>query len=273
MTVNARQAALATLPSEFPLPWASDWGVDPYGLWMGLVIGGVRQAFRWIPPGRFLMGSPPEEAERLNNETQHEVILSQGFWLADTACTQALWEAVMGQNPSYFKGTERPVEQVSWDEAMEFIKKLNNQIAGLNLRLPTEAQWEYACRAGTRTPFWFGDNITPDQINYHGDYPYAGGKKGDSRPHTVEVKALPCNGWGLYQMHGNVWEWCRDGYGQYPEGPVTDPVGPESGERRVLRGGGWEGYGRVMRSAKRGHYSPDSWYRYVGFRLARSQSS
>jgi sulfatase modifying factor 1 len=273
MTVNARQAALATLPSEFPLPWASDWGVDPYGLWMGLVVGGVRQAFRWIPPGRFLMGSPPEEAERLDDEAQHEVILSEGFWLADTACTQALWEAVMGQNPSHLKGAERPVEQVSWEEAMEFIKKLNNQIAGLNLRLPTEAEWEYACRAGTRTSFWFGTNITTDQVNYNGDFPYDGGKKGQLRGQTVEVKALPCNGWGLYQMHGNVREWCSDGYGKYLKGPVTDPVGLESGKGRVLRGGSWSSRGRYVRSARRNHYAPVFRDHRIGFRFARGQSS
>ena len=103
MTADARQAALASLPPEFPAPWASDWGVDPYGLWMSLTVGGERQAFRWIPPGRFRMGSPPEEAGRGEDETPHQVELTQGFWLADTACTQALWEAVMGENPSRFK--------------------------------------------------------------------------------------------------------------------------------------------------------------------------
>jgi sulfatase modifying factor 1 len=271
MTVNARQAALATLPSEFPTPWASDWGVDPYGLWMGLVYGGVRQGFRWIPPGRFLMGSPPQEAERLDNEVQHEVVLSQGFWLADTAYTQALWEAVMGRNPSRFQGAERPVEQVSWDDVMGFIERLNAQVEGLNLRLPTEAEWEYACRAGTRTPFWFGDQITTDQVNYDGNHPYGRGRKGEYREQTVEVKALPCNGWGLYQMHGNVWEWCSDWYGAYPDGPVTEPVGPESGERRVLRGGSWVSDGGLARSAQRNDVTPDYRYLYAGFRLARGQ--
>jgi sulfatase modifying factor 1 len=272
MTVNARQAALATRPNEFPLPWASDWGVDPYGLWMGLVVGGVRQAFRWIPPGRFLMGSPPDEAERLDDEMQHEVILSEGFWLAETACTQALWEAVMDRNPSYFKGAERPVEWVNWEEAIAFIERLNAQVDGLNLRLPTEAQWEYACRAGTRTPFWFGDNITANQVNYDGNYPYAGGKKGGSRGETVEAKSLPCNGWGLYQMHGNVWEWCSDWFGQYPESTVTDPVGTELGEGRVLRGGSWNDYGRDARSALRSGYTPVYRIDFIGFRLARGQS-
>ena len=271
MSVNARDAALATLPSEFPTPWASDWGVDPNGLWIGLVFSGVRQAFRWIPPGRFLMGSPPEEAERLDNEVQHEVILSEGFWLAETACTQALWEAVMGQNLSYFKGAERPVELVSWEDAVAFIERLNAQVDGLNLRLPTEAEWEYACRAGTRTPFWFGDDITTEQVNYDGNYPYAGGKKGEFRAATVEVKALHCNGWGLYQMHGNVWEWCSDWYGDYPKGPVADPVGAETGGRRVLRGGSWGSHGRNARSARRDHSAPDGRTHDIGVRLARGQ--
>jgi formylglycine-generating enzyme required for sulfatase activity len=253
--------------------WAEITGRDSFGLFAEFRVQGVVQRLRWINPGEFLMGSPEQEAERLDNEIQHEVILSQGFWLADTACTQALWEAVIGQNPSYFKGAERPVEQVSWEETMEFIKKLNDQIAGLNLRLPTEAEWEYACRAGTRTPFWFGDNITTEQVNYHGEHPYAGGEKGEYRGETVEVKALPCNGWGLYQIHGNVLEWCSDWYGEYPEGPLTDPVGPKTGKRRVLRGGGWSDGGGGARSAQRNFNTPDYRNIFVGFRLARGQSS
>jgi formylglycine-generating enzyme required for sulfatase activity len=271
MTADARQAALASLPPEFPAPWASDWGVDPYGLWMGLTAGGVRQAFRWIPPGRFRMGSPLEEAGRGEDETPHEVELTQGFWLADTACTQALWEAVMGENPSHFQGAERPVEQVSWEQASAFFDRLNAQVKGLSLRLPTEAEWEYACRAGTRTPFWFGDNISTDQVNYDGNTPYAGGNKGESRNQTVEVKALPCNGWGLYQMHGNVWEWCSDWYGEYPQDGVTDPMGPASGEGRVLRGGSWASDARDVRSAQRYAVTPVGRSHYFGFRLARGQ--
>jgi formylglycine-generating enzyme required for sulfatase activity len=233
-----------------------------------LTYRGVRQAFRWLPPGRFLMGSPEDEHARENDELQHEVILTRGFWLAETACTQALWQAVMGQDPSHFKGERRPVEQVSWNDAQDFIARLNGAVPGLKARLPTEAEWEYACRAGTTTPFSFGEDITPEQVNYNGDYPYRGGNKGLSRGETVEVASLPANPWGLYEMHGNVLEWCQDGYGNYPEGPVTDPTGPATGGRRVLRGGSWIIYGRNARSAYRIRIEPGNRLDFYGFRLA-----
>ena len=248
-------------------PWASAVGVDEFGLYADFRIEGVTQRMRWIPPGEFLMGSPEDEPERVDNERRHEVVLTHGFWLAETACTQALWEAVMGKNPSRFKGPERPVENVSWDDVQGFIARLNERVPGLELRLPTEAEWEYACRAGTQTPFWFGDNITPEQANYDGNYPYAGGKKGLYREQTVEVKALPANGWGLYQMHGNVWEWCADWFGEYP--------------RRVCHRSQGSTAGRQPRAARRGRRAalglPNSLVPAtacnIGFRLARGQSS
>ena len=214
------------------------------------------------------MGSPAYEPERSNNETQHPVTLSRGFWIAETPVTQALWEIFMGDNPSDFKGTELPVDSVSWDDAHRFISKLNGMKPELQLCLPTEAQWEYACRAGTTTPFYFGDNITTDQVNYDGNYPYNDGRKGEYREQTVGVKSLPPNAWGLYQMHGNVWEWCQDGYGDYLAEPVVDPQGVESGTYRVLRGGSWFNDGGYCRSADR--LANDSAYRNYsyGFRLA-----
>ena len=218
------------------------------------------------------MGSPDHEPDRSGDERQHQVLLTRGLWLADTTCTQALWKAVMGENPSRFKGAERPVEQVDWEQVQAFIGRLNAAVPGLDLRLPTEAEWEYGCRAGTATPFSFGKTITTDQVNYDGNNPYADGEKGPWRQETVEVKALPCNAWGLYQMHGNVWEWCQDWYGDYPEGTTIDPPGAPSGGRRVLRGGGWANEAQNLRSAYRYRYDPGFRYHNAGFRLALGPS-
>ncbi len=228
------------------------------------------------------MGSPENEAEiiekydnaiqlnvRYENETQHIVTLTQGFWLADSACTQALWQAAMGSNPAYFQDLpDHPVEQVSWNDVQQFIQAINTQFPDLQARLPTEAEWEYACRAGTTTPFSFGDNITPEQVNYDGNFPYAGAEKGKYREKTVPVKSLPPNAWGLYEMHGNVWEWCADWYGDYPVDAVTDPSGRVTGYNRVLRGGAWIGDARRARSASRIWVGPGIRYFYIGFRLA-----
>jgi formylglycine-generating enzyme required for sulfatase activity len=167
------------------------------------------------------------------------------------------------------------VENVSWDDVVNwFVPKLNKLVRGLDMELPTEAQWEYACRAGRQTPFWFGEQITPDQVNYDGNYPYAGGKKGEYRKNTVPVKALPANGWGLYQMHGNLLEWCSDWLEDYPEGDVVDPKGPAERQdnesaRRVLRGGCWLDSGGSCRSARRFAYPPDDRGGAFGFRLCR----
>ncbi|WP_292993228.1 formylglycine-generating enzyme family protein [Nitrosomonas sp.] len=262
-----------------PLPF----GIDQYGLYADLFISPqitelssaeelITQRFRWITPGTFLMGSPESEPKREDNETQHEVTLTQGYWLADSACTQALWTAVMAENPSRFQDDpNHPVENVSWLDVQPFIEKLNTQFPDLHARLPTEAQWEYACRAGTQTPFSFGENITPEQVNYNGERPYAGGEKGLYREKTVPVKSLPSNPWGLYEMHGNVWEWCIDWHSNYPRHVVTNPPGAEQGTARILRGGSWNSYGgRYVRSASRSWLVPD--YRGVGngFRLVLS---
>ena len=256
-------------PKEFPESWASDWGEDPFGLWMAFTYKGVRQIFRWIEPGTFAMGSPVEEPERWQDEIQHTVTLTQGFWLADSTVTQALWQAVMNENPSHFKGTYRPVDSVSWDKAQDFIGKMNSMKPELSLCLPTEAQWEYACRAGTQTPFSFGSQIDSDLVNFNGTHPYNNGKPSQDRRETVEVKTLPANAWGLYEMHGNVWEWCQDWYGDYSSQPVIDPKVLESSDSRVLRGGSWFSGGGHCRSAGRYYYSPDNALYAIGFRLAR----
>ncbi len=249
--------------------WAKAIGRDAHGLYAEIAVGAVRQRFRWIAPGTFRMGSPADEPERRDNEEQHEVTLTCGYWLADTACTQALWKEVMGDNPSRIADdARRPVETVSWNDVQRFLVALNQRVEGLSARLPSEAEWEYACRAGTTTPFSFGAHITPEQVNYNGNYPYAGGRKGLNRETTVAVASLPANAWGLYEMHGNVWEWCADRYGVYPTTPQRDPPGAASGAARVLRGGSWLNVGRRVRSARRDHIEPGLRYDDVGFRLA-----
>ncbi len=249
--------------------WAVGMGQDRYGLYADQELKGITQRFRWINPGTFLMGSPKDEPERLDGERQHQVTLTQGYWLADSACTQALWQAVMGENPSHFKDNpDNPVENVSWDDVQAFIQRLNRSLPGLSARLPSEAEWEYACRAGTSTPFSFGKNITTEQVNYDGNYPYPGGAKGECREKTLPVKSLPANPWGLYEMHGNVWEWCVDWYGDYESRLVIDPTGPREGSGRVLRGGSWYSYARRTRSADRSRDTPAERYGRSGFRLA-----
>ena len=249
-----------------PHPDASgtlSFGIDAaFGVYADLHVttehGTAIQRLQWIEPGTFLMGSPEDEPERQEREgPQHLVTLTRGLWLADTACTQALWEAVTGDNPSHFKGADRPVEQVSWNDVQGFLDKLEALVPGGQAGLPTEAEWEYACRAGTRTPFSFGATIMPERVNYGGNYPYAGGEKGMYRGETVPVKSLPPNPWGLYQMHGNVDEWCADGTRTYTPEPAVDPFGPDDKEaRRAGRGGSWFVDARRARSAYRAREFP-----------------
>ncbi|WP_446811471.1 formylglycine-generating enzyme family protein [Methylomonas sp. 2BW1-5-20] len=264
-------------PPVFPCPWACEWGEDACGLWQTLIYGGVRQMFRWIEPGTFMMGSPPYELGREwlgeGSETQHPVTLTQGFWLADTTVTQAFWLAVLGgDNPSRFQDSpDNPVERVSWDDAQHFIEALNIDIPGMSAQLPSDAQWEYACRAGTTTPFCFGNNINTEQANYHGETPYAGAEKGVYRGKTIPVKSLPANPWGLYEMHGNVSEWCQDVWtDDLGTTQVIDPLSSavEAGGDRVVRGGSWANGGTVMRSAFRSRAEPDYRLGTTGFRLA-----
>lgn len=255
--------------------WASEMGRDRFGLYADLTISSkkstVSQRFRWIEPGTFLMGSPDDEADRYDDEgPQHLVTLTQGYWLADTACTQALWLAVMGgKNPSRFTyDPGNPVERVSWTDVQKFLRKFETLVTGCSMTLPTEAQWEYACRAGTTTPFSFGENITPEQVNYAGNNPYAGGREGLDRGKTVPVKSLPPNGWGLYEMHGNVREWCADGMREYGLDTAEDPEGPMGwGESRAVRGGSGRDSGWDVRSASRNEVDASSVYSSLGFRL------
>ncbi len=257
-------------PPQFPADWAIAWGEDAYGLWQACAIAGVRQVMRWCPPGRFLMGSPADEPERSEREPRHEVTLTHGLWLAETACTQALWQAVTGTNPARFQGDpEHPVEQVSWLDCQDFIARANRlRGAGLVLRLPTEAEWEYACRAGTRTAFSFGHALDTGRANYDGNHPYNKGPKVEYRERTLPVPSFAPNPWGLYQMDVNVWEWCADWAGPYPAGAVSDPRGPADGTYRVLRGGAWCSRGRELRSAFRLSNLPHYRFTGIGLRLA-----
>lgn len=226
---------------------------------------GVSVTLTWIPPTSntgFTMGSPVTEQGRSNDENQHTVILTKGFWLGKTVVTQAQWEAVMESNPSNFKGSDLPVEQVSWDDAMAFSRKLTERERqagrlpdGYEYTLPSEAQWEYACRAGTTGA-------------YAGDLDAMAWFKQNSGNTTHPVGQKGANAWGLYDMHGNVWEWCRDWYGNYPGGSVTDPTGPPQGSDRVSRGGCWGNDAAICRSAFRYRINPGFRLLNLGFRLA-----
>jgi formylglycine-generating enzyme required for sulfatase activity/serine/threonine protein kinase len=234
------------------------------------IIPGLGLEMIQVPAGEFLMGSPSSEEDREDDETQHRVRLTQPFWLGKYEVTQGQWKAVMGSNPSHFKGEDLPVEQVSWEDAMAFCRKLNqmdgNRPSGYVYSLPTEAQWEYACRAGTTTATAFGDSLSSREANFDGNYPYGGAGKGPYLEKTTPVGSYRSNAWGFYDMHGNVWEWCADRYGDYPSGSVTDPAGSSYGADRVLRGGGWFNNGEYCRSADRRRDTPGYRDGTLGFR-------
>jgi formylglycine-generating enzyme required for sulfatase activity len=225
-------------------------------------------SFKYITAGTFMMGSPESEPERHEDEKQHQVTLTKPYYIATTEVTQAQWQAVMGHNPSYFSscGSDCPVDDVSWNDVQKFIKKINLRGEG-HYRLPTEAEWEYAARAGTTTVFSFANNITTAQVNYHGNYPYDDAAEGEYRDTAVAVGSLPANNWGLYEMHGNVWEWVQDWYDSYPSTAVTDPTGPKTGNRRCKRSGSWNDVGGFGRSADRSWHLPDKSSSLMGFRL------
>ncbi|MFZ5573118.1 MAG: SUMF1/EgtB/PvdO family nonheme iron enzyme [Thermodesulfobacteriota bacterium] len=225
--------------------------------------------FVYIRPGVFQMGSPGGEAGRGKDETRHQVTLTRGFFLQTTEVTQRQWKKVMDDNPAVFSdcGGDCPVENISWEDTQQFIDKLN-QRDGRIYRLPTEAEWEFAFRAGTRKMFYTGNCLSADQANYDGNFPMDGCSGGPNRKSIVVVGSFPPNPWGLYDMAGNVWEWCQDWYGSYPGGPVSDPAGPSSGSQRVMRGGAWNSYADNCRSANRIGYGPGEKYGNFGFRLA-----
>jgi len=219
--------------------------------------------FVLIPAGTFMMGSGIAEEGDEDERPQHQVTLSQPFYLQTTPVTQGQWQRVMAGNPSLFQecGEDCPVENVSWEDAQDFIRKLNQIEETDKYRLPTEAEWEYACRAGSTQRYCFGDGEAElGQYAWYAD---------NSQKTTHPVGRLKPNPWGLYDMHGNVYEWCQDWYGKYPPGPVTDPKGPSSGEYRLLRGGPWDGEAGDVRSAYRHRLTPGYRYGHEGFRVAR----
>ncbi len=226
--------------------------------------------FVLLPAGTFTMGSPSDEPGRWSNEgPQHQVTLSQAFYMQQTEVTQAQWEAVMGSNPSYFSGCPTcPVEQVSWNDAQNFIAAMNARGEG-TYGLPTEAQWEYGARAGSTTAFYNG-GITElyrgydPNLNAIGWYCY----NAESETHAVAQKTP--NAWGLYDVSGNVWEWCQDWYGSYSSSPLVDPTGPSTGSYRVIRGGSWYYVALSCRAANRYYDFPGSRGYVMGFRLVLS---
>ena len=229
-----------------------------------------------IPKGAFVMGSPESEEGRYDDETQHEVTISKDYYLGVTEVTQGQYEKVMGTNPSYFQksrvhgsdSSRYPVDNVSWEDAIEFCKTLSDlpeeKKAGRVYRLPTEAEWEYACRAGSKSAYSFGESSKS-----LGDYAWF---YENSNGQTHPVGEKKANAWGLYDMQGNVWEWCSDWYGQYPKGAVSDPVGPREGSFRVIRGGSYFSEAANCRSANHNRHDPSDRFHYYGFRVALSPS-
>ncbi len=227
-----------------------------------------------IPGGTFIMGSPENEEGRFDSESpEHEVTL-QPFYMSKYPITQNQYQAIMGKNPSYFKGGNRPVEEVSWYDAVEFCQKLS-QKTGKSYKLPSESQWEYGCRAGTTTPFYFGETITSELANYNGNYIYDNIPKGKFREETTDVGIFPPNAFGLYDMHGNVWEWCADDWHKNYEGAPTDGSAwlknDEKEHDAVLRGGSWIYIPNRCRSAFRDHFiRRDYLINHFGFRIVCS---
>ncbi|PCJ16855.1 MAG: hypothetical protein COB02_15245 [Candidatus Cloacimonadota bacterium] len=246
-----------------------------------------------IPEGKFMMGSLKSEVGSIKNERpRHNVEITKAFYMGIYEVTQEQWKTIMGDNPSGFLGDDLPVEQVSWNDVRDFIIKLNEKVSCVEpdtlilldesgveaipsscFRLPTEAEWEYAARAGTTSVFSFGDRLSVSKANYYGDYPYADGEKGLYREKTIRVGSFGPNLFGLYDMHGNVWEWCHDGYAQsyYGESDLENPNGSKGGPNTVLRGGSWSSSGKALRSASRYYKNPDDDFYSIGFRLVFTQ--
>ena len=246
----------AAAPAEPTAPWASSRGHDQWGSWADLTINHVTQRFRWIPAGSFTMGSPLSEGGRDSDELAHPVTLTKPFWLADSPTTQALWLAVMGRNPAHITTSpDLPVESVSWDDCQAFVAALHQRDPRVFARLPSEAEWEYACRAGTTGPLPGADL---DALAWY---------QGNSGMTTHPVKQKSPNPWGLYDMLGNVWQWCQDWQGDYPSDPVRDPLVTTPALNHAIRGCCWGDLAADLRSAHRGWYGAGDPQDTLGLRL------
>ena len=231
---------------------------------------GVKLEMVEIPAGTFYMGSPTYEMGRSDDEGPQHQVNVPSFFIGKYPLTQAQYQAIIGNNPAHFKGNNRPVECVSWKNAVNFCQKLS-QKTGKNYKLPSEAQWEYACRAGTTTPFYFGESITPDLVNYDGRYAYANAPTGQYREQTTDVGTFPPNAFGLYDMHGNVWEWCEDDWNEnYINAPINGSALISRSDKKTLRGGSWCFDPDDCRSACRATYRLVSDYNAFGFRVVCS---
>ncbi len=222
-----------------------------------VTVNGIDFVFRYCPAGSFIMGSPEEEHDRYCDSPQHRVTLTKGFWIMETEVTQTMWKALMPPIKQFFSGKENdtlPAENISWNDANAFCKKFT-ELSGVQILLPTEAEWEYACRAGSVATYGGTGNL--DEMGWY---------VGNSGYGTHSVAGKTPNAWGIYDMHGNVSELCRDWYGPYPTEDVTDPMGPETGMNRTLRGGGWFACLDDARSAIRCDIAPDHRFSSVGFR-------
>jgi formylglycine-generating enzyme len=275
--VSSRGFWYSSHPSKLERPkWAASVGRDSYGAYADLVINQVSQRFRWIEPGEFRMGSPTSDRSKEKKESRRLIRITKGFWFAETACAQEFWTAVRPldqarqfsytrKNPSYFTDPNCPVEQVSWTDVNEFIDDLNIQVPSLTARLPTEAEWEYGCRAGSETLFTFGDKAENNSMNFQ-----------DTNINTtVNVRRFHPNRWGLYQMHGNVWEWCKDWYETFktvtPDVVESNPEGPPDADTHSLRGGSYRDEPRFCQSSFRFSAKPQHRSPVIGFRLVVDQ--
>jgi uncharacterized protein (TIGR02996 family) len=254
------------------------------------VVNSIGMRLALLPPGRFRMGSPSSEKGHLSNEgPSHEVEITRAFYLGVFPVTQRQYKKVMGSNPSHFSATGPgrdsvvgqdtsafPVERVSWDDAIAFVERLSalpaEKKSGRKYSLPTEAEWEYACRGGSASSsaFAFGNQLSSREANFNGYYPYGDAEKGPLLGHSCQGGRYPPNAFGLYDMHGNVWEWCHDWFAQdyYANSPREDPPGPSEGADRIFRGGGWNFHGQDCRSAHRYRHTPAIQNYSLGFRVA-----